>query len=144
MRNAGEARVALAHAQRLIEHGVPASAIGIITPYAAQVALLRSMRPAELGQSLEIATVDAFQGHEKEAIIFSAVRSSPAQQGNRDGTSANKLGFLCDPRRANVAITRASRHCTLVGDSATLRRDPFLTRLLDHFTEHGVVKSAHK
>lgn len=41
-----------------------------------QVALLRSERPPELG-TVEIATVDGFQGREKEAIIISAVRSNP-------------------------------------------------------------------
>lgn len=35
--NEGEAEVAMAHAKRLIQSGVQASDIGIITPYAAQV-----------------------------------------------------------------------------------------------------------
>lgn len=35
--NEGEAGVAIAHARRLVESGVEASDIGIITPYAAQV-----------------------------------------------------------------------------------------------------------
>jgi len=46
---------------------------------------------------LQIATVDSFQGHEKEFIIFSCVRN------NAD----NKIGFLSDKRRLNVALTRA-------------------------------------
>jgi len=133
-RNEGEARAALAHAERLIAAGVPASAIGLITPYAAQVALLRSMRPERLAQSLEVSTVDGFQGREKEAIIFSCVRSSPA----------GGVGFLADARRANVSVTRARRHCALVADSETLRRDPFLARLLDHFEARGEYMSAQE
>lgn len=35
--NEGEAEVAMAHAKRLVQSGVQASDIGIITPYAAQV-----------------------------------------------------------------------------------------------------------
>lgn len=35
--NEGEAEVAIAHAKRLVQSGVRASDIGIITPYAAQV-----------------------------------------------------------------------------------------------------------
>lgn len=39
--NEGEAAVAIAHAKRLVESGVQAANIGIITPYAAQVSLHR-------------------------------------------------------------------------------------------------------
>jgi hypothetical protein len=145
LRNEGEAKAALAHAERLIAAGVPAAAIGIITPYAAQVALLRSMRPEHLAQSLEVSTVDGFQGREKEAIIFSAVRSSPsvAGGGGKDGGGLG-LGFLRDVRRANVSVTRARRHCALVADTETLRRDPFLARLIDHFEERGEYISAQE
>jgi len=135
-RNHGEARRALAFAEELIASGLPPQGIGIITPYSAQVALLRSMRPERLSYSLDIATVDGFQGREKEAIIISCVRSSPK------GGFSGGLGFLRDTRRANVSITRARRHYALVGDSETLRRDPFLARLLDHFSERGECVSA--
>lgn len=37
--NEGEARVAIAHAHRLIEAGVSPGDVGIITPYSAQVFL---------------------------------------------------------------------------------------------------------
>jgi superfamily I DNA and/or RNA helicase len=35
--NEGETEIAMAHAKRLVQSGVQASDIGIITPYAAQV-----------------------------------------------------------------------------------------------------------
>lgn len=38
--NEGEAEVAIAHAKRLVESGVGASDIGLITPYAAQVSVI--------------------------------------------------------------------------------------------------------
>jgi superfamily I DNA and/or RNA helicase len=133
--NEGEARAALAHAARLIAAGVPAAVIGVITPYAAQVALLRQLR-ADAGASLsalEVSTVDGFQGREKEAVIITCVRSN----------AAGEVGFLADARRMNVAVTRARRHCALIGDTETLSRgDPFLKRLVAWFEAHGEVRSA--
>ena len=133
--NEGEARAALAHAARLVAAGVPASCVGIITPYAAQVALLRELR-AESGAALaalEVSTVDGFQGREKEAIVISCVRSN----------AAHEVGFLADARRMNVAVTRARRHVALLGDTETLSRgDPFLARLCVWFEAHGEVRGS--
>ncbi len=75
--------------------------------------------PGELA-ALEIDSVDAFQGREKEAVLVSLVRS------NQEG----ELGFLKDTRRMNVAMTRAKRKLILVGDSATLSNDSFYEDLL--------------
>ncbi|KAK6945316.1 DNA2/NAM7 helicase, helicase domain [Dillenia turbinata] len=131
--NEGEAEVALAHAKRLVLSGVSASDIGIITPYAAQVQLLKMMKSKEDKlKDLEISTVDGFQGREKEAIIISMVRSNPKKE----------VGFLSDHRRMNVAVTRARRQCCLVCDTETVSGDKFLKRLIEYFEEHGEYLSA--
>ncbi len=62
---------------------------------------------------LEINTVDAYQGREKEIIIISCVR----------GSQERTLGFLNDYRRMNVAITRAKNFLWVVGNSRTLVRN---------------------
>jgi len=132
--NAGEARASFAHVRRLVAAGLPASVIGLIAPYSAQVTLLRELRAAAGASlaALEISTVDGFQGREKEAIVISCTRCNAAGQ----------VGFLADARRMNVAVTRARRHCALVGDSDTLSRDPFLKRLCDWFEDRGELRSA--
>ncbi|KAI3719833.1 hypothetical protein L6452_20738 [Arctium lappa] len=126
--NEGEAEIAIAHAKRLIQSGVRASDIGIVTPYSAQVVLLRTLRTKEDKlKEVEISTVDGFQGREKEAIIISMVRSN----------SKKEVGFLSDRRRMNVAVTRARRQCCIICDTETVSSDKFLKRLIEYFEEHG-------
>ena len=68
----------------------------------------------------EISTIDSFQGREKEAVIFSCVRS------NRDGS----VGFLSDERRINVAFSRAKKFLCVVGDSRTLSKIKFFDEFI--------------
>ncbi|RLN17761.1 uncharacterized protein C2845_PM02G08280 [Panicum miliaceum] len=131
--NEGEAAVSIAHAKLLVESGVHASDVGIITPYAAQVTCLKMMRNKDAKlKDLEISTVDGFQGREKEAIIISMVRSN----------SKKEVGFLSDHRRMNVAVTRARRQCCLVCDVETVSSNKFLKRLVEYFEENGEYLSA--
>ncbi|XP_027771357.1 DNA-binding protein SMUBP-2 isoform X2 [Solanum pennellii] len=131
--NEGEAEVAISHAKRLVESGVRASDIGLITPYAAQVVFLKKLKSnVDKLKEMEISTVDGFQGREKEAIIISMVRSN----------SKKEVGFLSDRRRMNVAVTRARRQCCLVCDTETVSGDKFLKRLIEYFEEHGEYLSA--
>uniref|UniRef100_A0A8C8Y180 DNA-binding protein SMUBP-2 n=1 Tax=Panthera leo TaxID=9689 RepID=A0A8C8Y180_PANLE len=129
--NPGEVRLVSLHVQALVEAGVRASDIAVITPYNLQVDLLRQSL-AHRHPELEIKSVDGFQGREKEAVVLSFVRS------NRKG----EVGFLAEDRRINVAVTRARRHVAVVCDSRTVNSHAFLKTLLDHFTEHGEVRTA--
>ncbi|XP_026901435.1 DNA-binding protein SMUBP-2 isoform X3 [Acinonyx jubatus] len=129
--NPGEVRLVSLHVQALVEAGVRASDIAVITPYNLQVDLLRQSL-AHRHPELEIKSVDGFQGREKEAVVLSFVRS------NRKG----EVGFLAEDRRINVAVTRARRHVAVVCDSRTVNNHAFLKTLVDHFTEHGEVRTA--
>lgn len=130
--NPSEARVAFAVARRLVFSGsVLPEELGIIAPYSAQVGLLRELRAASEDTQMarvEIATVDGFQGREKDCVVLSATRSN--EKGD--------VGFLADARRMNVAVTRARMHCVLVCDTDTVgRHDAFLRRLVAHFEARG-------
>ena len=132
--NPDEARVAFAIARRLVSSGsVRPEELGIIAPYSAQVGLLRELRAEHASEHealsrIEIATVDGFQGREKDCVVLSATRSN--EKGD--------VGFLADARRMNVAVTRARMHCVLVCDTDTVgRHDAFLRRLVAHFEARG-------
>lgn len=130
--NPGEAELVIARLSQLLAAGLLPADVAVIAPYSAQVMLLRQ-RAAERGlPEVEIDTVDAFQGREKEAILVSLTRS------NAEG----ELGFLTDLRRINVAITRARRHLFLAGDSATLAAHPFYARLVARTQADGGYRSA--
>ena len=118
-RNPKEAEVIARKVRELLDAGIAARDIAVITPYGAQVRLLREMLEVP---GLEIDTVDGFQGREKEAVVISLVRS------NANG----EIGFLGDIRRMNVAMTRARRKLLMIGDSATLGGHPFYSRLLEY------------
>jgi len=98
--------------------------VGIISPYRAQVQLLRQLlRKSEFfkpyRRSISVNTVDGFQGQERDIIVISLVRSNDEGQ----------IGFLRDLRRMNVAITRARMKVIILGDSVTLTRHPFYRKL---------------
>eukprot|EP00466_Bigelowiella_natans_P011833 jgi/Bigna1/79464/fgenesh1_pg.62_\ len=129
--NRDEAELVKRYATKLLDAGLRSHEIGIITPYNAQVTLLREMLGESL-RDLEVGTVDGFQGREKECIVLSMVRSNVDR----------KVGFLSENRRTNVAITRAKRHVAIIADSTTVSSDPFLSRLLSYCEEHADYRNA--
>lgn len=146
----------------LLRSGVKPSQIGVITPYEGQRAHLVSNLKRNLAQDvveqLEVASVDSFQGREKDYIIFSCVRSNESGENNNaqggyggggyggsgSGWSAQNLnkpqaniGFLADPRRLNVALTRARFGLILIGNPRLLAKQPLWHNLLLHFSDQG-------
>ena len=98
--------------------------VGIISPYRAQVQLLRRMiKKREFFKPfrslITVNTIDGFQGQERDIIVISLVRSNDEGQ----------IGFLRDLRRMNVAITRARMKLIILGDRHTLCQHPFYRRL---------------
>lgn len=126
----------------ILDKKVARDQIGIVTPYSAQRDLISEIlvndnvvnpeghameqdvdeadvfdatggkkNSINIVNGLFVATVDSFQGHEKNFILFSTVRN------NRE----NKIGFVSDARRMNVALTRAKNGLVLIGSDKTLQ-----------------------
>ncbi len=129
--NFEEAKIAVAIAEELHRIGLERKDIGIITPYAAQVKLIKQLL-IEKDLKVEVNSVDGFQGREKEAIIISFVRS------NDEG----EIGFLKDMRRLNVAITRARRKLIAIGNVETLKTHSVYERFIDYVKKNGTLCKA--
>lgn len=126
--NTAEAHAAVDVVEMLLEGGqCTVHDIAVVTPYIAQVRLIRRLLRRLINNNnnnnnngnddsnynnIEVSSTDGFQGREKEAVIFSAVRSNV--HGN--------IGFTSDWRRVNVSFTRARRALIVIGDDVTLRK----------------------
>ena len=125
--NPHEAALCINYVKELLHMGLQSDAIGIITPYAAQIKMLKKLLEQE-DLSVETKTVDGFQGKEKEVIVISFVRSNTKKE----------IGFLKDEKRLNVAITRAKRKLICIGNSNTLKTDPLFEDFLHFIQKEGI------
>ena len=93
--NPSEALLVRHHVRNLIDAGVRAEDVAVVTPYNAQLSyLVHELGMREKFPGLEVGSVDGFQGREKEAVVVSLVRS------NGDG----EVGFLGERRRVNGGL----------------------------------------
>jgi uncharacterized protein len=85
----------------------------VVTPYNAQVRLLRRALDEAGYADVEAGTVDKFQGREAYVVFFSTAASN-AEEAPRG------VGFIFDRQRFNVAISRARALAVMVGSPALL------------------------
>lgn len=124
--NEGEAEIVEFLVWYLCMNGVQYHEIGVITPYRGQVRLIKSKKYFK-GQGIAIASVDGFQGREKEVIILSLVRSNVH----------SNIGFVKNERRINVALTRAKRLVILIWDSRNYQKFPLFKRLEGYLNKNA-------
>ncbi len=105
------------------EHGLDGkTGFGVVVPHRAQRAGLRIAYPF-LGAGVD--TVERYQGDEREAILISAVESDP------EFLSAS-AAFLLDPRRLNVALSRAKKKLILIASHSIFELLPTDDALFGH------------
>ncbi|KAJ1472185.1 AAA domain-containing protein, partial [Baffinella frigidus] len=151
--NRAECQQVNTYVQLLMKQTRPAllpSQIGIITPYAKMAekirTTLRSQGVEVGGNGIMVGTTEIFQGQERRVIIISTVRSDPSLV---EFDVRHNLGFLANPKRFNVAVTRAQVLLIVVGDAALLAllivvgdatllaRDPNWGALISYSISHG-------
>ncbi|KAM9352325.1 RNA helicase Mov10l1 [Symphorus nematophorus] len=113
---------------------VDASDIGIIAPYRKQCEKIRVLLGKVGLSDIKVGSVEEFQGQEFLVIILSTVRSNESVESD-DLQSA--LGFLSNPKRFNVAITRPKALLVIVGNPHILIRDPCFRALLQYCFING-------
>ncbi|OQR92004.1 hypothetical protein ACHHYP_04143 [Achlya hypogyna] len=132
-------RTEASHCEKCVTHflkaGVQPSQIGVITPYEGQRAYIVNFMQrngpmrSQLYKDVEVASVDSFQGREKDLIILSCVRSNENQG----------IGFLSDQRRLNVALTRAKYGVIILGNPRVLAKQELWNDLLNHYRDNQLV-----
>ncbi|GLC44474.1 Helicase MOV-10 [Pleodorina starrii] len=134
-----EARQVVDYVQKLLAKRrggrVSADEIGIISPYKKQVQRIRVLL-RELRDHIKVGSVEEFQGQERRIIIISTVRSSDEYL---DFDSRHRLGFLSNPKRFNVAVTRAKALLVLVGNAQILAQDKHWRALLRYMRAAGAI-----
>lgn len=160
--NEEQAKAVTTIVQKLImEKDVPRDEIGVITPYSAQRDFISNLmiadpiiNPAKIDliremdrdESLDsgaankntmnivndvfVSSIDSFQGHEKKFIIFSCVRNN----------EENKVGFVRDRRRLNVALTRAKNGLIIVGAKDVMKAgDPLWQKYIEYLEANDLI-----
>lgn len=108
--NRGEVEEVVDTAGFMVSKGIKQSQIAIITPYQGQKReLIKDLILCDL-KEIEVGTIDSFQGREFDYILMSLVRSNEEQ----------RIGFLYEPRRLNVSVTRARFGQIVFGNVYTL------------------------
>ncbi|WP_116108280.1 DEAD/DEAH box helicase [Lewinella sp. IMCC34191] len=111
------------------DHPVRTGDIGIITPYRAQIALIRS-RLAEAGfapDDYTVDTVERYQGSAKRIVLMSLCTNDVQQLDRMAQISEEGVD-----RKLNVAMTRARDHLVLVGCPDILQTNDVYAKLLAH------------
>lgn len=126
--NPGELAIVRQCVDGMLECGVDAKDIGVMTLYRGQLRLLKEKFNGARQKGLEILTADQFQGRDKECIVISLVRSNLEQ---KSGTLLKEL------RRVNVAMTRAKSKLILVGSKKTISSVPEIRKFMVLLQERG-------
>lgn len=129
-----EASMVVKLIRKLTALNVSEEDIGVITPYRQQVAKIKKALENDDIFDIKIGSVEQFQGQEREVIIVSTVRSTVKHD---EFDKVHYLGFLSNPKRFNVSITRAKSLLVIIGNPHIVCKDPYWEQLLWHCVDNN-------
>lgn len=91
-----------------VEKPMTPSDVLIVAPFNAHVATVHSALQAAGIDGVQVGTVDKFQGRQAPVVVYSMASSTAAD-------APRGVGFLFDPHRLNVAVSRAKALAVIVG-----------------------------
>lgn len=121
--NHDEARAVVAW---VLAHRDEPGTLGVVTPFSAQASLIRRLLGSALGDAegepggIRVGTAHAFQGDERDVMVFSTVLARGARPGTVHWVEAQR-------NLVNVAVSRARRALVVVGDTDSLSALPLPT-----------------
>ena len=143
--NISEADKVLELVLELLRIGEQPSDIVVLTPYLKQAQKINAKihyNHNHLHNVVRAVTIEAFQGNEAKNIILSCVRSQGTDCDVKSDIQ-RQLGFLQQPQRLNVAISRAIDRLWIVGNVKLLCRDPHWKRVFVRALEVDVAIENH-
>ncbi|XP_045165133.2 putative helicase MOV-10 [Mercenaria mercenaria] len=117
------------------------SDIGVISPYRKQVQKIKQVLRKKKYDKISVGSVEEFQGQERTVIIVSTVRSKPEYMSF---DMQFRLGFLRNPKRFNVTVTRAKALLIVIGNPNTLSGDLHWKQLIDYCDENGAYRGTER
>lgn len=129
-----EIAIVLRLVELLLECGVEGKSIGIIAPYRDQVEALKKIFASY--QTVEVNTVDQYQGRDKKIIIYTCTLSTSGDAPKQ----ASEVEILEDRRRLTVAITRAKHKLIMIGDVNCLSKYTPFRDLFQHMNAMSKVQ----
>ncbi len=118
----------------LCSNGVETQSIGVMAAFRAQVLQIRKLLRARNLNAINVGMVEDYQAVERKVIVLSLTRSNAMfVPSDIDRNS----GLFDQPKRVNVALTRADDLLIVVGNPIIMKKDPSWSVFLEFCREHG-------
>lgn len=100
---------------------------GIITPFKAQKEIILKEIETNNLEGIKVGTTESFQGDERDVILISTTR-----QRTYSAEGEDHIGFLGNPKRLNVLLSRAKVTTIIVGNPHVLRTNENWRKVINH------------